>query len=572
MTNYRNLVVVAHPEEELINIVRSMGLSRKPFFGLCVIVDEEEHLLGVINDGDILRLMARNANINRKVKEFMVTSPIRALDKLSNVEIVNSVKAQMIERTNGEKDLTRYIPLVDESGKLKRIVDVFEIIGESRGSLDSVEVYGLGFVGLTLGVALAGLGHKVCGIDRNEGIIKDLLCGKVHVHEPMLNELLSRCLKEERLVLGRNPLTTHSRVKIIAVGTPVRNSGEVDLEALRSVCKTISGRLNKGDLVMLRSTVPVGTTRSLVKGILEASGLEAGIDFSLAFTPERTVEGAAMQELASLPQIISGLSEKCVKDASEFWQGLTSSVVRVESLEAGELVKLVNNSFRDVSFAFANGLGLYADKYNLDAFSLIEAANEGYPRNRIPSPSPGVGGYCLTKDPYLYGSEDVNLLHSKLAIAGRRVNEEIAKYPVKQLERFSKRCGKHISEMKVVIAGVAFKGIPETNDVRGSSTLEVIGLLRSLGVDPVLFDAVVPNERLAELGRITEEITGSVMSDCDAYIIMNNHPDNVPEGLLEMMQASRCLLFDGWKMVDRRQIAMYKSITYSTIGYLQDER
>ena len=131
-------------------------------------------------------------------------------------------------------------------------------------------------------------------------------------------------------------------------------------------------------LVMLRSTVPVGSTRNTVLPILEnTSNLTAGVDFHIAFSPERTVEGAAMSELTTLPQVVGGLTPKCLEKAISFWRSLTDSVISAESLEAAELVKLINNSYRDLSFAFANGFSLLADKYNLDANRIIGIANEG---------------------------------------------------------------------------------------------------------------------------------------------------------------------------------------------------
>ena len=136
---------------------------------------------------------------------------------------------------------------------------------------------------------------------------------------------------------------------------------------------------------MLRSTVPLGTTRKVVIPVLEKkSSLEVGKDFHIAFTPERTIEGNAMQELYSLPQIVGGYSEECTKKAIDFWGGLTSTVVKVPSIEAAELVKLANNTFRDLSFAFSNNLSMLADKFNINTHELIIAANKGYSRNPIP--------------------------------------------------------------------------------------------------------------------------------------------------------------------------------------------
>ena len=171
-----------------------------------------------------------------------------------------------------------------------------------------------------------------------------------------------------------------------------------------------------------------------------------------------------MQELTSLPQIVGGLTNTCAEKSTAFWQTLTDGVVRVDSLEASELVKLVNNGYRDISFAFANGLALLADRFNLDASRIISAANEGYPRNPIPRPSPGVGGYCLTKDPYLYSSVDCESPHSLLSRQGRSVNEKAALYPVEAVNNFYE-CGLSTSALNILIVGIAFKGLPETNDL-----------------------------------------------------------------------------------------------------------
>ena len=164
---------------------------------------------------------------------------------------------------------------------------------------------------------------------------------------------------------------------------------------MERVSTLVGNFLKEGDLVILRSTVPVSTCRNIVLPILEEkSKLTCGEDFHLTFAPERTIEGKALEELKSLPQIIGGYSKECVNIASNFFRYLSPHIVAVESLEEAEMIKLVNNTFRDLSFAFANELVYICDKFNLDTTKIIKDASEGYPRNKLPLPG-FVGGYCL---------------------------------------------------------------------------------------------------------------------------------------------------------------------------------
>jgi nucleotide sugar dehydrogenase len=448
-------------------------------------------------------------------------------------------------------------------------------MSSSRDARKNVAVYGQGFVGITLSAALANLGHKVYGVDVQESLIKRLKDNDIHVFEPGLNDIVAATQEAGRLEFATGLEQEKVDYYIVAVGTPVNDEGIANLNALDAVTQSIGKRLKRGDVVMLRSTVPVGTTRNVVRGILEEiSGLEAGVDFHLAFAPERTAEGKAMEELRSLPQIVGGLSSLCAKRSIELWSSLTDSVVQVDSLEAAELVKLINNSFRDLSFAFANSVALLGDRFNINAFKLINAANEGYPRNRIPLPSPGVGGYCLTKDPFLFASVDKNSGHAKLAVNGRRVNEEAQSYALKQVKRYLQRKGKEIADTRIFIVGLAFKGWPETNDLRGSSSIFIAQELQKLGATVVGYDNVVsyddwktflPN---AQPGTLEADL-----SDSDVVLIMNNHPKNIPSNFLSLIRKGAAkMVFDGWSMLDSNAFRAIDNVDYATMGYISLEK
>jgi UDP-N-acetyl-D-mannosaminuronic acid dehydrogenase len=324
---------------------------------------------------------------------------------------------------------------------------------------------------------------------------------------------------------------------------------------------------------MLRSTVPVGTTRNIICSILEeTSGLRAGADFSLVFAPERTVQGDALRELRELPQVVGGLTANCASRAINFWSSLSPSVVSAESLEAAELIKLSNNAFRDHSFAFSNELALLASQYNINAFRLIESANSGYPRNKMPIPGPGVGGYCLTKDPLLYGltSRD-QISTSALSILGRDINVEAGLYPVKVVRSFAEKLNNPLDTLNILIIGVAFKGEPETNDTRGSSSLEVAHALQKENVSVRGWDAILSDETIANVGiEPAGDLAGAVQK-ADAVLILNNHRKNIQPGLfIQGDSKNPKLIFDGWNQLDPEEIERVPGLVYATMGYVSD--
>ena len=562
------LTVLSRVDEPLHVVINRMASSKVSMYGIALVVDENMVLHGVINNGDVLRLVAAGIDLLTPVGDVMVRDPVTAPINSSDHFILNRVRTLISNRTGGKKDLTRYVPLVDSNRVVLDVVDVFSLLARSSRQPDYIEVYGLGFVGLTVSVALASRGHFVTGIDINPKLVDQLVSGVPHVHERRLPEMLRRTLKDQQLTISTQPSTNHHRVVLIAVGTPVDDEGNVSLKALQSTCEVISSRLKRGDLVMLRSTVPVGTTRGLVRALLEnGSNMKAGEDFHLSFTPERTVEGQAMDELISLPQIVGGLTPRCCERAVHFWQTLTDTVVTVESLEAAEMVKLINNSFRDLSFSFSNGFALLADQYNLDAARVISAANEGYPRSKIPSPSPGVGGYCLTKDPFLYASVAEEVGHGVLSGYGRRLNEKAGNYPIRVVQRFADRIGKHVSELSVLVVGLAFKGLPETNDVRGSNGVHVCSQLVHYGCCVYGHDSVIDSASF-EISGVSFIGFNPALDRCDALLIMNNHPNNVPDGFFDKLSGRPVLLFDGWSLLNRHEVEQYDNITYSCMGYM----
>jgi nucleotide sugar dehydrogenase len=565
------LATVVAPHNSIDQVVSRMAEeSRQVVYpGLAVVLDEDDILLGIMTDGDIRRAYSRNIDFSQPVSEVMTRNPVTIPATILENDVASEVIKCVQLDGRHQSEWVRHVLLVDERGRLVKIVDFLEALQNQRDSVKKVAIFGMGYVGLTLAVLLANRGHQVLGIDVNQELIQQLNLGVLHVHEPGLEDMLSINLERNKISFIADLNNQICQIYIIAVGTPLNSSGKPSLNALNIALETIASQLKNGDQVMLRSTVPVGTVREIVVPLLEGkSGLKAGDDFYVSFAPERTVEGNAINELKFLPQVIGGYSPRCVKYSAEFWSTLTSSIVRMTSLEASEMVKLANNTFRDISFAFANELALVADQYNVDAFALIRGANEGYPRNPIPLPSPGVGGYCLTKDPILFSSTPNGLRSGAvMGIASRKINEQAALYPYELIQRYADRIGRTLELMNIVIMGVAFKGIPETTDTRSSVAINLLNVIKENVGKVVGWDAVIKPVELKKLGFEIANDLRSAIEEADAVLILNNHPGNMRSELYISSSRGR-LLFDGWNQLDVLEVEKIPGLHYSTMGYM----
>ena len=570
---FDKLAIFEFPSVSIDNVVRRMAKeSRKVLYpGLAVFLDESGVLLGILTDGDIRRAYSKNINFSLPVSEIMTINPVTIQSEIPDNEIISEVLKRVKLDIRRHSDVVRHVLIIDENGCLIDIIDFLEILESHSNPFKKVAIYGMGYVGLTLAVMLANRGHYVLGIDLNQELINELNLGIPHVHEPGLKDMLNINIKSEKINFSTNLKNQTYQTYIIAVGSPLDSSGKPNLDALKQVLESIALQLKIGDQVMLRSTVPVGTVREIVVPLLERkTGLRAGNDFYVSFAPERTIEGNALNELKLLPQVIGGYTSQCVKHSADFWSTVTSSVIRMASLEASELVKLANNTFRDVSFAFANELALLADQYNVDAFELIRGANEGYLRNPISLPSPGVGGYCLTKDPVLF-STSINGVRSDavMGLASRKVNERAGLYPYELIKRHAERIGKSLKLMNILIIGVAFKGFPETTDTRSSVAINLHSAIKDNVNKVSAWDAVIKPEELKKLGFDIIKDLGLAINNADAVLILNNHPGNISSDLYRTSSTGR-LIFDGWSQLDVSEDEKIAGLVYSTMGYMTE--
>jgi UDP-N-acetyl-D-mannosaminuronic acid dehydrogenase len=430
----------------------------------------------------------------------------------------------------------------------------------------NVCIIGLGYVGLTLAVAMADAGFRVHGVEISSTVLNALRTERAHFSEIGLDALLAEQIRSGRFTFSEG-LADAPEVSayIVTVGTPVGDDKKVRFESMRAVVAGIADVLKDGDLVILRSTVMVGTTRKVVKPVLDATGKS----FDLAFCPERTLEGKALLELKTLPQVVGGVDASATFRASQMFSFLTPSVVRVNDPETAELVKLVNNSQRDYIFAFANEVAAICDELGLSAAEVIASGNLGYPRANLPMPGP-VGGPCLEKDPYILAqSLEERSYRPVLTIAARQWNEALPARAAAMVAA-DHRQRSEAPPARIAVAGLAFKGRPETDDLRGTVAIPLIRELRAQfpGATFVGWDAVVGAEEIAALGLEPAPSLEAAFAGASILIIQNNHDcfSRIDLFALSGAMARPGLIYDMWNQHDPRTARLAPGVAYRTLG------
>ncbi|MFI6346433.1 nucleotide sugar dehydrogenase [Streptomyces sp. NPDC050560] len=430
-----------------------------------------------------------------------------------------------------------------------------------------VAVVGLGYVGSCVAGTLADGGWDVVGIDLDAGLIGELADGVCRFKEDELAELLGRVVRRGTL-RGTTDYAAvgGADVVLITVGTPVRDDGSLADEQLRTACAELGRHLRPGQLVILKSTVPPGVTRSLVLPLLERSGLKGGEDFALAFTPERLAEGTALRELRSFPIVVGGLDEASTTAAADFWTAaLGVRVARQDSLEAAEIVKLADNWWIDLNIALANELAKFCALFGVDVLDVIEAAN-GIPKGvgnvNILLPSAGVGGSCLTKDPWMVWqtarSHGVEIL---TAPAGRRVNEQMPRYTAHAILAELAALGREPARATVAVLGMAFKN--NTGDLRSTPVTAVVEALSAAGVRVRVHDPLVdPVEARKLLGfglsaTVHDAVRGA---DCVAVLALHQVFESLDYATLPV--AVPCLVLDGRAYYSKEKISSLRRLGY----------
>jgi len=392
-----------------------------------------------------------------------------------------------------------------------------------------VSVIGLGYIGLPSAAILASHDIKVFGIDSNKSVVSSINKGQVHILEPYLDLLVQKVIAKGNFKAFIKPKSAD--IFMIAVPTPLKNKCEPDLSYVKSAVKDISHVIEKGNMIILESTVPVGTTENIKKWLLKerpdlnfpANEKDNNIgDINIAHCPERVLPGDVLNELVNNDRIIGGLTVHCSERAKNFYQGFIKGNCIVTDCRTAELCKLVENSYRDVNIAFANELSLISDKLEINVWELIKLANR-HPRVNILQPGPGVGGHCIAVDPWFI--LDSAPEEAKLIYTARLVNDGKPEFICKKIEQAAKKTIKNKSELIIVSLGLSFK--PNIDDLRESPAMtiakkiELMGFKKSYICEPNI--KLLPslfNSNMSQLIKLNQ-----ALAEADILVLLVDHDE-----------------------------------------------
>jgi UDP-N-acetyl-D-mannosaminuronic acid dehydrogenase len=407
-----------------------------------------------------------------------------------------------------------------------------------------VAVVGIGRVGLPLALVLAKSGFLVIGIDKDKDYVEKLGRGEQVFREAGVEKLLN--LKNFTPTTDIQPALRKSDILILCVGTPLTHNYTPDYSQLYSALSDIAKVSLEGKLIIIRSTVPPGTTEDRVIPFIEKkTGLEGGVHFGVASCPERIVEGRAMEEIKQLPEIIGGINAISTDIAAELFKKINpqKKILRTTP-KAAELAKLFTNVYRYVNFALANEFALFAESFGQDALEIVNIANDSYPRGGIPKPGLA-GGPCLSKDGYFLLSETP---FSDFVLLASRLNEFIPQHIVNRLKKRLNDKGKSIHKCKIAVLGLAFKaGI---DDTRYSPSIRIAELLESENANVARHDPYIQG---------TETLDNAI-DNADVIILATNHPEF--EGICETIHlldtySQDCILVDCWGIINSEEAKQY---------------
>ena len=381
-----------------------------------------------------------------------------------------------------------------------------------------VGIVGLGYVGLPLAVAFAEEGHDVVGVDTSQRVAEAVSRGESHI-EDVCSERLAGLGERLRASTRYAELAACDTV-VIAVPTPLTRNREPDLGPLVAAGRSLAGVLQRGQLVALESTTYPGTTRERLIPLLEESGLAAGRDFAVAFSPERVDPGRTDHTMRTTPKVVGGLTSECLQRASDFYRVVCDEVVAVSSLEIAELTKLLENVFRSVNIALVNELAVLCDRMGINIWEVVDAAStKPYGFMRF-EPGPGMGGHCLPVDPFYlaWRAREFDTPTAFIELAGE-VNQAMPHFCFEKIARALNDSSLAVRGSRVTILGVSYK--PGVGDMRESPALKIMRLLREHGADLRYHDDYVPE--IPELGLASDPLD-EALGDSDCVVIVTAHP------------------------------------------------
>ncbi|HEX7555797.1 MAG TPA: nucleotide sugar dehydrogenase [Leptolinea sp.] len=419
-------------------------------------------------------------------------------------------------------------------------------------------VIGLGYVGLPVAAIFAEKGFNVLGIEIRADRVNMINAGKSPIEgdEPGLTELLQNMVGSKKMQASSNYEDLRDRdIILIDVETPVDESHTPRYAALKNACKNLASVLKPGALVIIESTIAPGTMKGVVLPLLEEKGLKLNQDFYLGNCPERVMPGKLLSNLRAMSRVCGGDSPSTAAVMISLYRNIVEADLDSADWTTAELVKTVENTYRDVQIAFANEVALICEQAGADILRVRELVNKS-PFRQMHIAGAGVGGHCIPKDPWLLAyavqGSDVTL---RLIPAARAINDKMPHHMIKLVEKALARHQKKINQSKILVMGYAY--LENSDDIRNSPSAALVGGLDALGAEVVIHDPYV------------EEYKGDFLtmaSGCDAAIIMVRHDEYLKLDLSKLKSRLTCpILIDG-RRVFEPQNARAVGFDYSGIG------
>jgi UDP-N-acetyl-D-glucosamine dehydrogenase len=390
--------------------------------------------------------------------------------------------------------------------------------------MQRVGIVGLGYVGLPLAVAFAEAGIEVVAVDVDRAKVEAIGRGESYIGDVSSERL--RGVGDRITATSRYARLTKADAIVVCVPTPLTANREPDLGALCDAAIALAGVLQDGQLVVLESTSYPGTTRDRLVPLLEESGMQAGQDFQIAYSPERVDPGRTDYTMRTTPKVVGGLTSACGDRAEELYAHICDEVVRVSSPDVAELTKLLENIFRSVNIALVNELTMLCDRMGIDIWEVVDAAStKPYGFMRF-EPGPGMGGHCLPVDPFYlsWRAREFDMATEFIELAGK-INQQMPYHCVERVERELNDQAKAIRGARITILGVSYKR--DVGDTRQSPALKIIALLQEMGAEVAYHDPFVP---ALPSHRLRSEPYPDVLDDADLSVILTAHTE-VDHGL-----------------------------------------
>ena len=405
--------------------------------------------------------------------------------------------------------------------------------------MSKICILGMGYIGLPTALLFANNGNDVVGVDINQSVVATLNEGNMPFEEDGFQDLLNSAINNNTFRAQTVP--EDADVFLVAVPTPLDKETKLsDLKYVKSACEMIAPHLKNGNLIVIESTIPPRTCEKTVKSTLEKSGLKAPDDFYIAHCPERAIPGNTLHEMVYNDRIIGGIDARSTELAESLYSSFVKGQLHLTNSTTAEMVKLMENTYRDINIALANELAQIADEYGVNVWDAIKVANK-HPRVNILNPGPGVGGHCIAIDPWFL-TEDTN--KGRLISLSRQINDSMPQYVLKMVREMVK----DIENPTITIFGVAYKG--DIGDTRATPARKFIKLAEKEGYEIRVHDPFVTEFDYPILG-LSEAVDGS-----DCIVLLTDHsvfkeikPEEIYGGMrnLNIVDTRNVIDVDLWK-------------------------